>query len=233
MSARGAAASRVYETVKRDLLDGQIRPGERIGDEDLRERLSVSRTPVREAMLALEKEQLVRIVPRQGYFAAEISHADVVDAYQLRFLLEPIATAMAARRFRDSDIEQLRELAHVSLDGSDASVTDAIDRNKQFHVLVCEVAGNGRITRAMSEALDALGRMAVLDLQKRRTGESWTAEHLVIVDAIASGDPARAAAAARATFEPDEGVGISRTRADITEIAAAVYASEGDGNGAV
>ncbi len=226
MSERESAAARVYESVKRDLLDGQIRPGERIGDEELRTRLAVSRTPVREAMLALESEQLVRIVPRQGYFATEISHADVMDAYQLRFLLEPIAAGMAARRLRDGMVDELKELAHVTFDGTEASVSQAIEGNKRFHLRITEIGGNARITRTMSEVLDALGRMALLDLQRRHTGESWTCEHLGIVDAIATGDPAQASAAVLKTFEPDEGIRLNRTRADISEITDAVYGRE-------
>ena len=223
MSVRGPAASRVYESVKRDLLAGQIQPGEKIADEALRTRLAVSRTPVREAMLALEQEQLVRIVPRQGYFAAELRHDDAIDAYQLRFLLEPVTAGMAAHRHQQAAIDELRELAHVTFDGSESSFGPAIERNKNFHLRICEIAGNARMTRAMAEALDALGRMALVDLKRRLTGESWTSEHLAIVEAIATRDPGVAAAAVRATFEPDVGPLLTQTRADISAIVNAAY----------
>jgi DNA-binding GntR family transcriptional regulator len=213
-----SATTRVYEAVKRDVLEGVIKPGERIGDAELRDQLGVSRTPVREAMLALEQENLVRIVPRLGYFAAEISVTDMADAYQLRFLLEPVVTAMAALRVRDDEVEELRELADVGTDGSEEGVSRAIERNKRFHLRVAELGGNTRMTRVMADVLDALGRLAVVDLQRRRTGESWTTEHLEIVEAIASHDPVRAAEAARATFEPDEGMLLKRTRTDLTRI---------------
>jgi DNA-binding GntR family transcriptional regulator len=216
--AKQSATTRVYESVKRDLLEGVIKPGDRIGDADLRERLRVSRTPVREAMLALEQENLVRIVPRQGYFASEISATDVVDAYQLRFLLEPVITAMAALRIRDDDVDELRELARVSSDGSEPGVAQAIERNKRFHLRVAEIAGNSRMTRVMADVLDALGRLAVIDLRQRRTGESWTSEHLAIVEAIAQHDPVRAAEVVRDTFEPDEGLLLKRTRADLSRV---------------
>jgi DNA-binding GntR family transcriptional regulator len=228
MSPQESATSRVYEAVKRDVLDGVIKPGARIGDAELREQLGVSRTPVREAMLALEQENLVRIVPRLGYFAAEISVTDMADAYQLRFLLEPLVSAMAALRVRDEDIDELRELAHVGIDGSQSGVALAIERNKRFHMRVAELGGNARMTRVMSEVLDALGRLAMLDLERERTGESWTAEHLAIVDAIAAHDPVRAAAAARATFEPDEGMLLKRTRTELTRIVEEIHRTGGD-----
>lgn len=223
MPAQASATDRVYDTVKRDLLEGVIKPGERIADAELRRALGVSRTPIREAMLALEQEKLVRIVPRLGYFAAEISVTDIADAYQLRFLLEPVVTAMAALRIGDDEIDELRELARVGTDGSQAGVARAIERNKQFHLRVAEIGGNTRMTRVMSDVLDALGRLAIVDLERRRTGESWTAEHLEIVDAIASHDPQRAAHAARATFEPDEGMLLKRTRTDLTRIVEEIH----------
>lgn len=216
--AKPSATTRVYESVKRDLLDGVIKPGDRIGDVELRERLKVSRTPVREAMLALEQENLVRIVPRLGYFASEISATDVVNAYQLRFLLEPVITAMAAQRIRDSDVDELRRLAKVTSDGSDHGVAEAVERNKRFHLAVAEIAGNSRMTRVMSEVLDALGRLAIIELRQRRSGESWTAEHLAIVDAIAEHDPVHAAEVVRDTFEPDEGLLLKRSRADLANV---------------
>lgn len=213
------ATARVYVAVKEALLDGEIPPGERIGDEEIRNRLKVSRTPVREAMLALEQENLVRIVPRQGYFATEISVTDVVDAYQLRWLLEPMITAMAAERIHDAEVAELRTLAHAGTDGSEAGLAAAIERNKCFHLRIAEIAGNARMARIMSELLDALGRLATIELRKRRTGESWTTEHLAIVDAIASHDPQRAAQAVRETFEPDEGILLKRARADVSRLA--------------
>jgi DNA-binding GntR family transcriptional regulator len=223
MSPQESATGRVYEAVKRDLLDGVIKPGDRIGDAELREELGVSRTPVREAMLALEQENLVRIVPRLGYFAAEISVTDMADAYQLRFLLEPLVSAMAALRINDDEIEELRQLADVGTDGSQAGVLVAIERNKRFHLRVAEIGGNARMTRVMSEVLDALGRLAIVDLERRRTGESWTAEHLEIVESIACHDPVRAAEAARATFEPDEGMLLKRTRTELTQIVEEIH----------
>src|SRR5947199_10368305 len=98
---RRSTKQRVYEALKRELLDGVIRPGERINDSEIAARFSCSRGPVREALLALEQEGLVRVVPRHGYFASEISVGAALDAYQLRLILEPIATAMAAQRITD------------------------------------------------------------------------------------------------------------------------------------
>lgn len=224
-----SAAARVYEVVRRDLLDGVIRPGDRIPDGEVRAALGVSRTPVREAMLALEQEGLVRIVARQGYFASELSLSDVVDAYQLRYILEPIVTALAATRATDGDVARLRGLAEFK--GDDSDVAGAIQANKDFHLAVAEVAGNPRLVRLLGEVLDALGRLASFDLRYWRTPETWRAEHLAITDAIAARDPVRAAEVDRATFDPDEGLLLRRTRDDIGRLLRDVHRSHGTDNG--
>lgn len=221
------AAARVYAAVRRDLLEGVIRPGERVPDAQLRETMGVSRTPVREAMLALEQEGLVRTVPRQGYFASEVSFSDVVDAYQLRFMLEPIITGLAAARATDDDIGRLDSLARAQAEGPEDGLARAIQRNKQFHQAVAEVAGSPRLTRILTDLLDALGRLAIFDLQYWRTPDTWRAEHIAITAAIASRDPAHAAAVDRATFDPDEGLLLRRTRTDIGHLLEAVHVPTG------
>jgi DNA-binding GntR family transcriptional regulator len=217
------AAARVYAVVRRDLLEGVIRPGERVPDAQLRETLGVSRTPVRDAMLALEQEGLVRVVPRQGYFASEVSLSDVVDAYQLRFIIEPIITGLAAVRATDEAIARLDALAHAQAGTSENGLADAIQLNKQFHQAVAEVAGSPRLVRILTDLLDALGRLAIFDLQYWRTPDTWRSEHIAITAAIATRDAAHAAAVDRATFDPDEGLLLRRTRTDIAQLLATVH----------
>jgi DNA-binding GntR family transcriptional regulator len=225
-TTRRSATARVYELVRRELLEGAIKPGDRIPDAELRESLGVSRTPVREAMLALEQEGLVRIVQRQGYFASEVSLSDVVHAYQLRFILEPIVTALAATHATDEDVARLRVLADYEADGTEDEVARAIEANKEFHLAVAEAAGNPRFVRILTDVLDALGRLAIFDLRYWRTPATWRAEHLAITEAIAARDPVRAAAIDRATFDPDEGLLLRRTRDDIGQLLRDVHRPE-------
>jgi GntR family transcriptional regulator, rspAB operon transcriptional repressor len=230
MTARrkAPAMARVYEDVKRDLLDGAIRPGERIPDAEICARLGVSRTPVREALLSLEREGLVRIVPRQGYFAAEISATDILDAYDVRFVIEPIVAAMAATKITDAELEEVRALAQISADESDAGLARAIELNKEFHLRIAQISGNARMVRMMSEVLDVLGRLALVDLRQYRSVESWSAEHLGIVDALAAHDPAAAAEAVRASFDHDAGLLPRGSHANLAQLLSAVHPSQGN-----
>ncbi len=215
---RTSAQQRVYDAVKRDLLEGVIRPGERIFDAELCARLQVSRTPVREALLALEREGLIRIVPRQGYFASEISLREALDAYQLRVLLEPIATAMAAKRITPTELERLRELADVALDGSDEGFACAVEANEAFHVQIAQASGNKRLARIMAGLMADLKRLAYVELRTARAAVSWRDEHHDIIDALARHDTRRAAQVVRESFKRDDGLLPLRAHAELAQI---------------
>ena len=230
VSQKIPAMTRVYEEVRRDLLDGIIRPGERIPDAEICARLEVSRTPMREAMLALERDGLVRIVPRQGYFAAEIIASDVLDAHDVRFVLEPIVTAMAATKITDAELDEIRSLADIPTDHSEAGLARAIELNKAFHLRIAQLSGNARMARLMSEVLDVLGRLALVDLRHYRSVESWRTEHLRIVDALEARDPAAAAKAVRASFEHDAGLLPGGSQGDLARLLSAVHLGPLDGS---
>jgi DNA-binding GntR family transcriptional regulator len=80
------------------------------------------------------------------------------------------------------------------------------------------VAGNPRLVRILADVLDALGRLAMFDLRYWRTPETWRDEHVAIAEAIAAHDPIRAAEVDRATFDPDEGLLLRRTRKEIAQL---------------
>src|SRR3954468_11714317 len=85
----------VYETLRSDILTCHFAPGDDMREQDLAERYAVSRQPVREALLRLEREHLVTVTPRQGYRVNPISLADARDLLRFRFALEPACVGEA------------------------------------------------------------------------------------------------------------------------------------------
>jgi DNA-binding GntR family transcriptional regulator len=223
---RLSATQRVYEKVKQDLLAGAIAPGDRIVPDELCAGLRVSQTPVREALLALERDGLVRIVPRHGYFAREISFREALDAYQLRMILEPIATALAARRITADEIERIRELADVFTDNSEGSFVLAVERNRQFHLAIANASGNARLAKIMADLMDDIKRLLYAELRTEHTEGDWREEHSAIVDALQRHNPADAAAAVRATFAKDVGLLPLRAKAELTSLLEEVNLSD-------
>ncbi len=134
---------RVRDLLEEAILEGDLKPGQRLRAEALAQRFGTSRTPIREALLQLEAQGLVDVEPNRGAVVRSFDPDDLRDLYELRALLEPKAAALAAGRITDADIERLDELC-----GAD----DLIVANEAFHRIIIEAAGSPRLTVAMRAA---------------------------------------------------------------------------------
>src|SRR5512142_91634 len=105
-----ALSDRAYLAIKDGILTLQIKPGQLVAIGDLASQLGVSRTPVRDALLRLEKEGLVIINPRKGAYIMPLSVQDVQEVFELRILLESYAARVAPERLTEDDHRQLDDL---------------------------------------------------------------------------------------------------------------------------
>jgi len=140
------SAVRVREQLQHAILEGALKPGERLRAEALAQRFGTSRTPIREALLALEAQGLVEVEPNRGAVVRAFDRADVLDLYEVRALLEPAAAARAATRISAADVERLEALC------ADAPVEQQIVDNEAFHRIILEAAGSPRLEVAMRAA---------------------------------------------------------------------------------
>lgn len=99
----------VFRTLRRAILKGELKPGERLMEVQLANRLGVSRTPVREAIRKLELEGLVTMIPRRGAEVAEITEKNMRDVLEVRRALEELAVKIACEKMTDEEIELLRQ----------------------------------------------------------------------------------------------------------------------------
>src|SRR5262249_21532976 len=99
----------VYESLRADILACRLAPGDDMREQDLAERYSVSRQPVRDALLRLEREHLVTVQPRQGYRVNPISLSDARDLLRFRLAVEPACVAEAIERASDDALRTLDE----------------------------------------------------------------------------------------------------------------------------
>src|SRR4029077_2652017 len=104
---------RVHAALREAITSGRLRPDERIKQEKVAAELGVSRTPVREALHLLEREGLVRLVPRRGAVVPGVTAADVRELYELRELLEPAAAALATIRADPDERHAVQRLARL------------------------------------------------------------------------------------------------------------------------
>ena len=137
------AAPRVRDLLEEAILEGDLKPGERLRAEALAQRFGTSRTPIREALLQLEAQGLVDVEPNRGAVVRSFDRDDLSDLYQLRALLEPRAAALATPRISEQDIEALRALCEAE---------DHMAANEAFHRIILEAAGSPRLLDAMRAA---------------------------------------------------------------------------------
>jgi DNA-binding GntR family transcriptional regulator len=139
---------RVRELLEEAILEGELKPGERLRAEALARRFGTSRTPVREALLQLEGQGLVEVEPNRGAVVRSFDRDDVRDLYEVRALIEPHAAARAATRIDSGQLERMRALC-VKAERRSTKVADQIVYNEEFHRIVVTAAGSPRLEAAL------------------------------------------------------------------------------------
>ncbi|MEV4602298.1 GntR family transcriptional regulator [Amycolatopsis sp. NPDC049253] len=184
-----ATRRRVHEELRERILDGRLKPGDRLVERELAEDLGVSRVPVREAIRSLEAEGFVVVESPRRVVVRTLARVDVEELFDVREALESLAAGLAAAR---AGKPELRRLERLLADAARAAARDDAARtavlNSRFHDEIVAIAGNGLLT-TLIEPLE--GRLRWLTSQN----EHWSdlhEEHHGLVAAIASGDAARA-----------------------------------------
>ena len=160
-SAAGADSPGVFERVRSWILEGEYEPDERLVEEQLAERLGVSRTPIRQALTMLEAEGLVEIAPNRGATVCSFSVEEVWDIYDLRAVLEGHAARRAAGRIRDRELVELRRLAaemeqttSERFADHEEEIRQLVARNQEFHGTIVTACRNQRLGRLIRRTVE-------------------------------------------------------------------------------
>ncbi len=141
----------VFNTLRQAILKGELKPGERLMEIALAEKLGVSRTPIREAMRKLEQEGLVVMIPRRGAQVANITEKDLNDVLEVRITLENMAIEKACANMTDADIRKLEQAAEVfQTSTAEGDLVKMAEADVNFHEVIYEAADNKK-TDAGSE----------------------------------------------------------------------------------
>ena len=142
-----------YETVRRAILRGQLAPGTRLTQSDLAAKLSLSTTPVREALRRLASEDLVRIDAHRGAIVRGVDKDELREIYEIRLLLEPLAIRKAVMRISDEELDRAEQLWSVMNDPSD--LADWAEANRAFHAVFAEAAESPILIRISGSLRDS------------------------------------------------------------------------------
>lgn len=184
---RRSLAVTVYEQLKRDVAEFRLVPGDRFTESEICERLGVSRTPVREALLRLQQEGFVQVLFRSGWRVLPFDFDRFDQLYDLRMVLE----STAVQRLCDDDsrvdralLEQLGgtwlvPAAQRSTDGAAVAQMD-----EAFHCTLVEAAGNAEIARVHRDVTDRIRIIRRLDFTREARIDATYEEHGKILRAI-------------------------------------------------
>lgn len=196
LSQGGVAFAKLMEAIRA----GAFKPGDRLREADVAERLSLSRTPVREALRRLEAENIIEHRPRIGAVIRTLSQTEVVELYEMRLVLERTAAEMAAKHSVEAEVDALAALnAQIEASVHDPARAAAI--NQQFHRAIYLAARNRFLlesARALNNALLLLGPTTLAD--DARIGVV-VKQHSQIINAISAADSCAAGAAAEAHLQ--------------------------------
>jgi DNA-binding GntR family transcriptional regulator len=189
-------AEKAYREIKQMVLENRVHGGEYLFEDDLARAVGMSRTPLREALVQLQNEGLIAIVPRRGIQVVPLTIADIREVQDLlQWLESQAASALAARPDRDVSVKALG--AHVAqMQGALAAgdMTAWANSNDQFHVALIASAGNGRLERICEVLLDQSQRVRAFTLRLRKPPTRTTDSHARMLKAIADGDGDKAVA---------------------------------------
>lgn len=178
-------AERIYQKLKNDIFEFRLLPGDRFTETEVAERMGASRTPVREALFRLQRENYVDVLYRNGWRVRPFNFEYFEDLYDVRTVLE----CAAVRRICDQDeaSAQLHELKRVWLVPENERISDigtlsALD--ERFHELLVEAAGNGEMARMHQSVSERIRIIRRLDFTKQARIDATYSEHGKILRAI-------------------------------------------------
>ncbi len=179
--------ARVAAEIRTAILDGTLSPGSRVKQEELAARLGVSREPVRQALLLLQREGLVHAEPNRSAIVAPVDPQLITDVYEFREAVEGLIAARLAAR-RDFDPAPLREIvARGRAAVREGNVAHLIDLDMAFHSGLYEAAGNRVVIDVMKAQWSHIRRVMAMVLRSATYRQHVWDEHAAILEAIAAG----------------------------------------------
>jgi DNA-binding GntR family transcriptional regulator len=184
----GSAAARAYAHVKERLLDGRFPGGSLLSENEVSQRLGLSRTPVRQAFVQLEAEGLLELYPKRGALVVPVAASEIEDVFEARMLVEEHCVrraASAGTALADLLDEAILEQERAVAEGSGGGFAKG---DRHFHRAIVAAAGNAILTRLYDALRDRQQRIAAASVRSASDAARFIADHREIAAAIRRGD---------------------------------------------
>ena len=183
----------VFNTLRRAILKSELKPGERLMEIALADKLGVSRTPIREAIRKLELEGLVVMAPRKGAKVASITERDLNDVLEVRKGMEVLAISLACKRITGEELEKLEsiERSFQSLIES-GNLTELAEMDVKFHDTIYQATNNQRLVQLLNNLREQMYRYRMEYLKDIAVRRTLAEEHKAICEALRGRDESKA-----------------------------------------
>jgi DNA-binding GntR family transcriptional regulator len=179
-----------YDAIKEAILNFRLKPGQSLVESDLANQLAISKTPVRDALMRLQKEGLVEKVPYTGTYVAEINRQILIDMFQVRAVLEGLAARLATAIWKDNETVKLQHIIDGhALSAMNNDISAASKYNAQFHDTIIQFSSNKWLAQILSNFDDHLKRYRILSNYQSDRLRKSVEEHQAVLNAIANNDP--------------------------------------------
>lgn len=192
MSGRASLSRVVSEQIRGRILDGSLKPGERLVEDRLSSELGVSRVPVREALRGLSAEGLVTLLPRRGATVIEVTPESVAELVEVRAQLEGLNARLAAQRHDPEIVAQLEDTLRRGNEAAKTGTAEELARlNAEFHERLAVASRNSVLSEVMRGLRERTSIAFALN-GRARARDDWD-EHAGVLAAVIAGDAELAA----------------------------------------
>lgn len=176
----------VYEKLKEAIVEGIIRPGSKLSEIELADKLAVSRTPVREAIRQLAQTGLVTLTPRRGAYVTLPTTKDAEDLYELRKELEKLAVSYICNQPPTKELEYYKSI-FMEMDSS-TSHSEYIKEDQKFHVFLYESCNNRFLSKMLFNIMDLINLCRTYSVEGNVDLSVFTQGHVKVIDALLDKD---------------------------------------------
>lgn len=179
----------VFKTLRAAIFRGELKPGERLMEIQLADKLGVSRTPIREAIRMLEQEGLAVTIPRRGAEVARMTLKDMEDVLEIREALDELAVCVACERITEEQLEQLEAAKGVFEQcTTENDVKKLAEADVKFHDVIYEATGNPKLIALLNNIREQLYRYRVEYLKDSSIYQDLIVEHTLIFESVRAHD---------------------------------------------
>lgn len=205
----------VFNTLRQAILTGELKPGERLMEIHLANKLGVSRTPIREAIRKLELEGLVTMIPRRGAEVAQITEKSMNDVLEVRRALDALCVELACERITEEDLGRLKQACEAfEAAVRTKDIKKVAKADVELHDIIVQATGNQRLIQLINNLSEQMYRYRFEYIKDIGQHQRLIDEHRMIYESIVKKDKEAASQAAHVHIDNQKKAIISQIRSE-------------------